>query len=39
MKEFVGIRAKTYASLMEDDSEHEKVKETKKVSNKKKACV
>ena len=30
MKEFVGLTAKTYASLMEDHSEHEKAKETKK---------
>ena len=29
MKEFVGLTAKTYASLMEDHSEHEKAKETK----------
>ena len=28
--EFVGLRAKTYAYLMDDDSEHKKAKETKK---------
>ena len=30
MKEFVRLRAKTYAYLMNDDSEHKKAKETKK---------
>ena len=30
MKEFVARRAKTYAYLMEDDSEHKKAKGTKK---------
>ena len=30
MIEFVGLRAKTYAYLMDDDSEHEKAKGTKK---------
>ena len=30
MKEFVAPRAKTYAYLMDDDSEHKKVKGTKK---------
>ena len=30
MKEFVGLRAKTYAYLMDDDTEHKKAKETKK---------
>ena len=30
MKEFVGLRAKTYAYLMDDDSEHKKEKRTKK---------
>ena len=29
-KQFVGLRAKTYACLMDDDSEYKKVKETKK---------
>ena len=29
MKEFVGLRAKTYAYLMDDDSEHKKAKRTK----------
>ena len=28
--EFVGLRAKTYAYLMDDDSEHKKAKGTKK---------
>ena len=30
MKEFAGLRAKTYAYLMDDDSEHKKEKRTKK---------
>ena len=30
MKEFVALRAKTYAYLMDDDSEHKRSKETKK---------
>ena len=30
MKEFVALRAKTYAYLMDDDSEHKKAKGTKK---------
>ena len=30
MKKFVGLRAKTYTYLMDDDSEHKNVKETKK---------
>ena len=30
MKEFVGLRAKTYAYLMDDDREHKKAKRTKK---------
>ena len=30
MKEFVGLRAKTYAYLMDDDSDHKKAKGTKK---------
>ena len=29
MKEFVGLRAKTWACLMDDDSEHKKSKGTK----------
>ena len=29
MKEFVGFRAKTYAYLMDDNSEHKKAKGTK----------
>ena len=34
MIEFVGLRVKTYAYLMDDQSEHKKAKETKKVRNK-----
>ena len=30
MKEFVGLRAKTYSYLMDDDSERKKAKGTKK---------
>ena len=30
MEKFVGLRAKTYAYLMDDDSEHKKAKRTKK---------
>ena len=30
MKEFVGLRAKTWAYLKDDDTEHKKAKETKK---------
>ena len=30
MKEFVALRAKTYAYLMDDDSEHKRAKGTKK---------
>ena len=30
MKEFVGLRAKTWAYLMDDDTEHKEAKETKK---------
>ena len=30
MKEFVGLRAKIYAYLMDDESEHKKAKGTKK---------
>ena len=30
MKEFVGLRAKRYAYLMDDDKEHKKIKGTKK---------
>ena len=32
MKEFVGLRAKTYSQLIKDGSEDEKAKETKKKS-------
>ena len=32
MKEFVGLRAKTYSYLIKDGSEDEKAKETKKKS-------
>ena len=35
MIEFVALRVKTYACLMSDDSEHNKTKGTKKMSNKK----
>ena len=31
MKEFVGLRAKTYSHLMDDDSEKKKAKGTKNV--------
>ena len=31
MKEFVGLRAKTYTYLMNDDSEHKKAKEQRNV--------
>ena len=37
MKEFVGLRAKTWAYLLDDDSEHKKAKGTKKKKKKKKA--
>ena len=30
MKEFIGLRPKTYAYLMDDDSEHKKAKGTEK---------
>ena len=30
MKQFVGLRARTYACLMDDDSEKKKAKRTKK---------
>ena len=30
MTKFVGLRSKTYAYLMDDDSEHKKAKRTKK---------
>ena len=32
MKEFVGLRAKTWAYLLDDDSQHKKAKGTKKKS-------
>ena len=32
MKEFVGLRAKAYAYLMDDDSEHKKAREQRSVS-------
>ena len=35
MKEFVALRAKTYAYLMDDNSEHKKAKGTKKCNKKK----
>ena len=34
MKEFVGLRAKTWAYLLDDDSEHKKAKGTKKKKKK-----
>ena len=39
MKEFVGVRAKTWACLMDDDSEHKNAKETKKMCNEKNSQV
>ena len=39
MIEFVALRAKAYAYLTEDGSEHKKAKETKKVYNKMQAYV
>ena len=36
MKEFVGLRAKTYAYLMDDNTEHKKAKGTKKCAIKRK---
>ena len=36
MKEFVGLRAKTYSYLIKDGSEDEKAKETKKIHKNKK---
>ena len=35
MKQFVGLRAKTWAYLLDDDSEHKKAKGTKKKKKKK----
>ena len=34
MKEFVALRAKTYAYLIDDDSKHKKAKGTKKCAKK-----
>ena len=39
MIEFVGLRAKTYAYLMDDDSEHKKAKGTKKCVIKRRLMV
>ena len=39
MIEFVGLRAKTYAYLMDDDSEHKKAKGTKKCVIKRRLVV
>ena len=39
MKEFVGLRAKAWVYLIDDDSEHKKAIETKKMRNKKNAQV
>ena len=36
MKEFVGRRAKPWVYLIDDDGEHKKTRETKKMCNKKK---
>ena len=35
MKEFVGVRVKTWAYLMDDDTEHNKAKDVIKMCNKK----
>ena len=39
MTAFVALRAKAYAYLMEDGSEHKKAKGTKKMRNKKRDYV
>ena len=39
MKEFVGLRAKTYSYLMDDDREHRKAKGTKKCVIKRRLCL
>ena len=39
MIEFIGLRAKTYAYLMDDDSEHKKAKGTKKCVIKRRLMV
>ena len=39
MKEFVRLRAKTFAYLMDDDSEHKKAKGKKKSVKKKNLCL
>ena len=39
MKKFVRLRAKAYAYLMDNDSEHKKSKRNKEVCNKKKTYV
>ena len=39
MIEFVGLKAKTYAYLMDDDSEHKKAKGTKKCVIKRRLMV
>ena len=39
MIEFVGLRAKAYAYVMDDDSEREKAKETKKCIAKRRLVV
>ena len=39
MKIFVGIRAKIYAYLMDDDSKHKKAKGTKKCVIKEDLCL
>ena len=39
MKVFVGLRAKTWAYLMDDDAEYKKIQRGKKMCGKKKAYV
>ena len=39
MKEFVGLRAKTWPYVMDYDSEHKKAKGTKQMHNKKRTFV
>ena len=39
MKEFVGLRGKTWAYVMDDDTEHKKAKGTKKCVKNKNLCL
>ena len=39
MEKLVGLRAKTWAYLMDDDSEHKKAKGTKRYVIKKELCL